>query len=496
MKKIFTIIAATMLSMVAMAGGTQSIKVTFNGTDNANWKVSSGGTFEVSNGQMDVTMAIQGNEKYRADLQHQTSGTYTMDKTKDIVWAVKLSKDIPGTSNSKKFEINYKDADGNGKWINNINNPSGNIATADGGKIYYFNLGADGFNKLADVQEGAVTINNIHFIFADATGAEEYKYSVDWVATFASVADLNENANMLDDASDVLVKGDVFNVTTNTSYGDLASAISAANSGDEIEVNKDQEINSRLDVNKTLTLKAGKAGVSIKRAAGYNGIVILSSNADCNLVIDGIDLDGCNVACSSTFIEAGNNGKVTLKNLTVKNNANTTGSGETNTVAIISKGGGQFTAENVTFEDNTCSTAVIFNGNSVTLKGNIVFSGNSCNDIYSERHVTAAANNIEWTEPINIYFKNPAEDKVIVGGGAWSKGLTAFNVVNEGWYLYMKEGSTNGDILLTQTTPTAIKNINIKSAADINSPAYNIAGQRVNKNAKGIVIMNGKKYVK
>lgn len=30
---------------------------------------------------------------------------------------------------------------------------------------------------------------------------------------------------------------------------------------------------------------------------------------------------------------------------------------------------------------------------------------------------------------------------------------------------------------------------------DANAPAYNLTGQRVNTNAKGLVIKNGKKYV-
>lgn len=41
---------------------------------------------------------------------------------------------------------------------------------------------------------------------------------------------------------------------------------------------------------------------------------------------------------------------------------------------------------------------------------------------------------------------------------------------------------------------TGIANINADSD-DANAPAYNLAGQRVNANAKGLVIKNGKKYV-
>ena len=38
------------------------------------------------------------------------------------------------------------------------------VGFKDVGKIYYFNLGADAYNKLEDVQDGNVVINNIHLI--------------------------------------------------------------------------------------------------------------------------------------------------------------------------------------------------------------------------------------------------------------------------------------------------------------------------------------------
>ena len=42
---------------------------------------------------------------------------------------------------------------------------------------------------------------------------------------------------------------------------------------------------------------------------------------------------------------------------------------------------------------------------------------------------------------------------------------------------------------------TGITEVNTEKATDANAPAYNLAGQRVNRNAKGIVIVNGKKYI-
>ena len=42
---------------------------------------------------------------------------------------------------------------------------------------------------------------------------------------------------------------------------------------------------------------------------------------------------------------------------------------------------------------------------------------------------------------------------------------------------------------------TGIEGVVVDEVNNADAPAYNIAGQRVNKNAKGIVIINGKKYI-
>ena len=57
------------------------------------------------------------------------------DKAKDIVWAIKLTAPLPGTKNSRKMEINYKNADDKDTWINGISGPSGSLNCADGGVI-------------------------------------------------------------------------------------------------------------------------------------------------------------------------------------------------------------------------------------------------------------------------------------------------------------------------------------------------------------------------
>lgn len=60
-------------------------------------------------------------------------------------------------------------------------------------------------------------------------------------------------------------------------------------------------------------------------------------------------------------------------------------------------------------------------------------------------------------------------------------------------YLYSGNSSINlYDIKITYSA-SGISSISSESAAD--APAYNVAGQRVNKDAKGLVIVNGKKYM-
>jgi hypothetical protein len=36
----------------------------------------------------------------------------------------------------------------------------------------------------------------------------------------------------------------------------------------------------------------------------------------------------------------------------------------------------------------------------------------------------------------------------------------------------------------------------ISADTDVNAPAYNVAGQRVNSSYKGVVVKNGKKFIK
>ena len=102
-------------------------------------------------------------------------------------------------------------------------------------------------------------------------------------------------------------------------------------------------------------------------------------------------------------------------------------------------------------------------------------------------HVDAAANGTKTEVQLVNCTANEAVTKTIdyTGGAATI-------------YLYSESGGINiYDIKYTPTGDTnGINNINVAPTANENAPVYNLAGQRVNKEAKGILIQNGRKVIK
>lgn len=58
---------------------------------------------------------------------------------------------------------------------------------------------------------------------------------------------------------------------------------------------------------------------------------------------------------------------------------------------------------------------------------------------------------------------------------------------------YPKNGINFYAFILEADTPTGIENVQV--AENENAPIYNLAGQQVDKNYKGVVIQNGKKFI-
>lgn len=152
--------------------------------------------------------------------------------------------------------------------------------------------------------------------------------------------------------------------------------------------------------------------------------------------------------------------------------------------------------------NSTNITFQVAEGDSVEVK--VVCSKNACKNIDAEdandRQCKVTINNTKndttygSDDILAQYNRTDADGNVLetLDGNVIKFGL------NAGTYTFKKFSGT-GNILISsiEITPveggTGISNITADENAD--APAYNIAGQRVNANAKGLVIKNGKKYV-
>lgn len=83
----------------------------------------------------------------------------------------------------------------------------------------------------------------------------------------------------------------------------------------------------------------------------------------------------------------------------------------------------------------------------------------------------------------------------------WDSGNIIFDTTEKTQNVTLKLDLTNFDITTKKgakftvtTVADAIEAVNIRGAIDEKQPAYNLSGQRVNKNYRGVVIQNGRKF--
>jgi hypothetical protein len=62
--------------------------------------------------------------------------------------------------------------------------------------------------------------------------------------------------------------------------------------------------------------------------------------------------------------------------------------------------------------------------------------------------------------------------------------------------MYVKNGEGTPEISSCHLVSITAGLNQISADADANAPAYNVAGQRVNSSYKGVVVKNGKKFIK
>ncbi len=209
-------------------------------------------------------------------------------------------------------------------------------------------------------------------------------------------------------------------------YADLKAALAAVQDGETITLLDDQEISARVNIkNMSITINGGK---TIKRASSYtNGILFLTAKPGegeevGKLTLDGITIDGQDIEATATTFEAGNNGTITLKNVTFQNCKNTKADGKG---IIDCQGGGTLVLDGANFTNCAAPKGTVFVGtNNVTLKGN-----NTIASIFVEKNLALTADEATHTTPITLITDGNRTYGMIVIGG------TAAAYVNEAFRL-------------------------------------------------------------
>lgn len=198
-KSFFTLLAAALMTMSAWAIGPQSLKVTFDGTDNAGWEADvASSNQQVANGIISVTQELQSNNQYRGDIKFNKNNdgakTFAMNPNKDKYIAIKFV----GSRPEGKLKFEFKNVD-NRTWCNMWQYTPASMDAADG-KVYYFTL-TDDAKYTADHldADGNFIVRQMNFILADNPNAEANTYQVDWIATFESLEDIKAWVNWNDE---------------------------------------------------------------------------------------------------------------------------------------------------------------------------------------------------------------------------------------------------------------------------------------------------------
>ena len=155
---------------------------------------------------------------------------------------------------------------------------------------------------------------------------------------------------------------------------------------------------------------------------------------------------------------------------------------------------------NLSFSLNVTNTKSDYTIEGTSIKTNVVLKNNSTYDYNDKIEVTA------YYDGFNGYVypeKTVTITDVQIAAGQQK---TLYNVeipnltIGRSYFLSVTYYSEGGGVLnfdwdneYTLVTPTAINTV--KTDQRMDTPAYNLSGQRVSANHKGIIIKNGKKYV-
>lgn len=285
----------------------------------------------------------------------------------------------------------------------------------------------------------------------------------------------------------------VTNTTTGLSYSSLNDAVTAATGTNTLVINKDIELTARVNVpaDAELTIVPATDGITIKRASGNKGNILILPAAGCTLNLGTADkqlvIDGQSVEATAVAVEA-SQGTVTLTNILFKNCTTTNNQG-----IVCRKGNNtSLTLDGCAFEDCTvpAGRGALFIGKTGTiLKGNNTFS-NCTGDVYIESTYSLIAAEATHTTPISLIVADTrGEGRIVEKGDA-----TKYTLVSSDETLTLTQ---NGDDVYISKVSDGIVGLNAdEDVSASESKIYDLQGRRVTgQMGKGIYIVNGKKVV-
>lgn len=285
----------------------------------------------------------------------------------------------------------------------------------------------------------------------------------------------------------------VTNTTTGLNYSSLNDAVTAATGTNTLVINKDIELTARVDVpaDAELTIVPATDGITIKRASGNKGNILILPAAGCTLNLGTADkqlvIDGQSVEATAVAVEA-SQGTVTLTNILFKNCTTTNNQG-----IVCRKGNNtSLTLDGCTFDNCTVPTGrgALFIGKTGTiLKGNNTFS-NCTGDVYIESTYSLIAAEATHTTPISLIVADTrGEGRIVEKGDA-----TKYTLVSSDATLTLTQ---NGDDVYISKVSDGIVGLNAdEDVSASESKIYDLQGRRVTgQMGKGIYIVNGKKVV-
>ena len=279
----------------------------------------------------------------------------------------------------------------------------------------------------------------------------------------------------------------VMNAITGAGYATLAAAVAdiatiteETNEPTVLTINKDVEISSRLNIKtQNVTIKGATGNEKILRAESYkNGLMFLTQDTLATLTVENLIIDGQNVESSAAVFEAGNKGLTVLNNVSIEHVVTTGKQG-----VICNKSNGRLVINGVGMSDCTASNskALVFAGTSkVTLSGSNDFGSihvEKTNYFTNDGATNTQAIVVDDTRAANLLLvKNGQVSDFTVSGQA-----DGLELVQDGNDIYLADANYT----------SAIEHITTDGNRSAGA-SYNLFGQHA-AGSKGFVISNGRK---